>query len=374
MIAWISLLIPPLIVTVFDKKYNMIGKKESGIYEYVVKYIINVFAVNIIVMFCLNYIFKSQGNLVYKLNNYNDFAFKYMLLALLVAAGVTCVEYLLRNKINFRMEEFELPHFRNGKMLAWIYAFILFGLNIIRIFDNNFWGDEAFTTNLVQRPFREIISVTAADVHPPLYYFIVRIFYLMFGKHGWMFHMVSLIPCFITIVFAMTVIWKKIAPEVALVLITLLCLSDNAVMYNVEVRMYSWAALFVLLSFYEVYQLLRSGKILNYVLFVAFSLAAAYTHYYALLSVAFFYICIICYTLFFKMLDIKKVVVSCLSTVILYLPWLGIVIKTVMRSKDNFWLTAIPTFRESIDYLFSYKLGFGVGGGTASRPLACICI
>lgn len=63
------------------------------------------------------------------------------------------------------------------------------------------------------------------------------------------------------------------------------------------------------------------------------------------------------------MLDIKKVVVSCLSTVILYLPWLGIVIKTVMRSKDNFWLTAIPTFRESIDYLFSYKLGFGVWGG-----------
>lgn len=374
MIAWISLFVPPLIATVFDKKFNMIGKKGNQIYEYIVKYIINIFAVNIIMMFCLNYIFKSQGNLVYKLNNYNDFAFKYMVLALLVAAGVACVEYLFQNKIKFKIEEFELPHFRNGKMLAWIYAFILLGLNFIRIFDNNFWGDEAFTTNLVQRPFREIISVTAADVHPPLYYFIVRIFYLMFGKHGWMFHMVSLIPCFITIVFAMTVIWKKIAPEVALVLITLLCLSDNAVMYNVEVRMYSWAALFVLLSFYEVYQLLRSGKILNYVLFVAFSLAAAYTHYYALLSVAFFYICIICYTLFFKMLDIKKVVVSCLSTVILYLPWLGIVIKTVMRSKDNFWLTAIPTFRESIDYLFSYKLGFGVWGGTASRPLACICI
>lgn len=318
MIAWISLFVPPLIATVFDKKFDMIGKKENWIYEYIAKYTINLFSVNIIMMFSLNYIFKSRGNLVYKLNNYNNFAFKYMVLALLVAAGIACVEYLFRNKIKFKIEEFELPHFRNGKMLAWIYAFILFGLNFIRIFDNNFWGDEAFTTNLVQRPFVEIISVTAADVHPPLYYFIVRIFYLIFGKHGWMFHMVSLIPCFITIVFAMTVIWKKIAPEATLVLITLLCLSDNAVMYNVEVRMYSWAALFVLLSFYEVYQLLRNGKILNYVLFVAFSLAAAYTHYYALLSVAFFYICIICYTLFFKMLDIKKVVVSCLSTVILY--------------------------------------------------------
>lgn len=361
MIAWISLLIPPLIATVFDKKFNMIGKKESWIYKYIVKYIINIFTVNIIIMFCLNYIFKSQGNLVYKLNNYNDFAFKYMVLALLVAAGVARVEYLFQNKIKFKMEGLELPHFKNGKMLAYIYAFILFGLNFIRIFDNNFWGDEAFTTNLVQRPFGEIISVTAADVHPPLYYFIVRIFYLIFGKHGWMFHMVSLIPCFITIVFAMTVIWKKVAPEVALVLITLLCLSDNAVTYNVEVRMYSWAALFVLFSFYEVYQLLQNGKILNYVLFVAFSLAAAYTHYYALLSVAFFYICIICYTLFFKMLDIKKVLVSCLFTVILYLPWLRIVIKTVMRSKDNFWLTSIPTFRESIDYLFSYKLSFSVG-------------
>lgn len=364
MIAWISLFVPPLIATVLDKKFNIIAKKEKSnwICEYLMKYITNIFLVNILMMFCLNYIFKSQGDLVYKLNAYNDFAFKYMLLALAVAVGIVGVEYALQNKMKFTIEELELPYIKNGRVFVWIYVILLFGLNFIRIFDNNLWGDEAFTANLVQQSFGEIISVTAADVHPPLYYFIVRIFYLIFGKHGWMFHLVSLIPCFITIIFAMTVIWKKIAPEVALVLITLLCLSDNAVTYNVEVRMYSWAALFVLLSFYEAYQLLQDGKIFNYVLFVAFSLAAAYTHYYALLSVAFFYICIICYTLFYKMLDIKKVVVSCLSTVVLYLPWLGIVIRTVVRSTDNFWLKTIPTFKESIDYLFSYKIDAGVGG------------
>lgn len=364
MIAWISLFVPPLIATVLRQKLNMIAKKgkNNWIYEFLVEYVINIFFVNIIMMFCLNYIFKSQGNLVYKLNAYNNFAFKYMLLALIDAIGIVGAKYVFQNKMKFIIDELKIPHIKNGKVLIWLYATVLFMLNFVRIFDNNFWGDETFTTNLVQQSFSKIVSITAADVHPPLYYFIVRIFYLVFGKHGWVFHLVSLIPCFITIVFAMTVIWKKVAPEASLVLITLLCLSNNAVTYNVEVRMYSWAALFVLFSFYEVYRLLQDGKTLNYVLFVFFSLAAAYTHYYALLSVAFFYICIIGYTLFFRMLDTKNIVAACLSTVILYLPWMGIVIKTVMRSTDNFWLTTIPTFKESIDYLFSYQIDAEVGG------------
>lgn len=176
---------------------------------------------------------------------------------MIVAIGIVGAKYTFQNKMKFTIDELKLPHIKNGKVLVWLYATVLFMLNFVRIFDNNFWGDETFTTNLVQQSFSEIASITAADVHPPLYYFIVRIFYLVFGKRGWVFHLVSLIPCFITIVFAMTVIWKKVAPEASLVLITLLCLFNNAVTYNVEVPMYSRAALFILFSFYEVYRLFQ---------------------------------------------------------------------------------------------------------------------
>ena len=36
------------------------------------------------------------------------------------------------------------------------------------------WGDEQFTLNLVARPWSEIPSALAADIHPPLYYFLTK--------------------------------------------------------------------------------------------------------------------------------------------------------------------------------------------------------
>ena len=36
------------------------------------------------------------------------------------------------------------------------------------------WGDEQFTLNVVARPWSEIPRALAADIHPPLYYFLTK--------------------------------------------------------------------------------------------------------------------------------------------------------------------------------------------------------
>lgn len=352
MIAWISMFLPPLIIPLIKKKKF---KKEKNVYDQIIDYFLNVLFINLLIICVLNFVLRNSGNIVYKLNNYSDFASKYILLALVFSVGIAYVEELYLNKISICCD-FSCAPILRGKTLAWLYAIILFGLNLIRIFDDNLWGDEAFSANIIQKSFGEIVSITAMDVHPPLYYFILRISYLIFGKHGWVFHFVSLIPCFIILVFAMTIIWKKVAPETSLTLITLACLSSNAITYNVEVRMYSWAALFVLFSFYELYAIMQNDKIINYILFTLFSIAAAYTHYYALLSVALFYFVAIIYSIWLKKFSIKKILLVCIASVILYLPWLGYLAKTVMSKKDDFWITTIPSFEESVNFLFSYQM------------------
>lgn len=192
-------------------------------------------------------------------------------------------------------------------VIASIYAVILFALNFVRIFDNNFWADEAFTTNLVANTVPVIIQKTAADVHPPLYYLIVKLGYTLAGNQGWMFHLISLFPCAIILIFSLTAIWNRFGKETAVILITLAALSKNAVRYNVEVRMYSWGALFVLLSFYCLYLILDEESTKHYILFTLSSLAAAYTHYYCLVSVAFFYVVLLVLCFFAKRLNWKKV-------------------------------------------------------------------
>ena len=176
------------------------------------------------------------------------------------------------------------------RIIACLYAVVLFYLNVIRCFDEALWLDEAFTANLVRESIVDIFKITANDVHPPLYYLIVKGFCSVFGMKGWAFHFVSVVPLIITLIFLLTVVWDSFGPEVSLIVMTLIGISDEAVTYNVQIRMYSWAALFVLLSWYCFYLIVTHDSKKDYIGFSCFTLAAAYTHYYALIAVAFFYV------------------------------------------------------------------------------------
>jgi len=250
---------------------------------------------------------------------------------------------------------FKKTDFNYWKLFAYIFAIILFSLNFIRIFDNNFWGDEAFSINLVKHNVLEIIYRTSKDVHPPLYYLILKIFYEMFGNEGWVYHLCSLVPYGIIMILSLTAIWKKFGKETSIILMMLASLSPNAVEYNVEVRMYSWGALFILLSYYELYMILIEGRNRDYILFTVFSLAAAYTHYYCLISVAFFYITLIILA-FLKKVDEKKVLIVCITMIVLYLPWFLILLNAVKSVFGDFWIPDIFNFGQCIEYLFSNHL------------------
>ena len=136
------------------------------------------------------------------------------------------------------------------RIAAAIYAGVLFYLNFIRIFDNYLWLDEAFTGNLTRMSVGDMLQTTASDVHPPFYYLMTKAFCGLFGVRGACLHFVSIIPLGIILIFAVLVIWDEFGAEAALVLITFVGLSDLAVRYNVEIRMYSWASLFVFFALY----------------------------------------------------------------------------------------------------------------------------
>ncbi|KIR02550.1 putative inner membrane protein [Lachnospiraceae bacterium TWA4] len=234
---------------------------------------------------------------------------------------------------------------------AIFYTLGLFFLNFIRIFDNNFWADEAFTLLLSKMSFGEMIVATANDVHPPLYYVFVWLGYQLVGNQGWMYHLVSLIPYGILLVFSLTWMWKRFGVQASLITITLTSLMHIAVAYNVEARMYSWAALFVVLSYCEFYEVLKFHSSRSYVLFSLFSLAAAYTHYYALISVAFFYVVLIIEAVV-RRNYIKEMLITCAATIVSYLPWFFVLLSSFGRTSEDYWMSRIPTFKESIYWIF----------------------
>lgn len=237
------------------------------------------------------------------------------------------------------------------RVVALLYSVCIFLLNFIRIFDNNFWGDECFSIQLSKMSFSDMWYSTAQDVHPPLYYFLLIIVCRLLGYHGWVYHMVSIIPLFIILIFSLTVIWRRFGKEASFLFITLVGISADAVVFNVEIRMYSWAALFTLLAYYGYYKVIKNEKY-GELLFVICSLAAAYTHYYALMTVAFLYLGLL-FDVIFKRYKLKRLVIVYLSTFLGYVPWLFNMISAYKRTAADFWMKEYPSFIEGVFNFFS---------------------
>lgn len=241
-----------------------------------------------------------------------------------------------------------------ASFLLVLYSFLFFLMHFIRIFDNSFWGDEGFTIRLAKMGFVDMVSATAKDVHPPLYYFFTQILCHIFGFHGYTYHLTAVIPYGLILVLCCTVVRKWFGALPAAVVVTLSSLTDAALIYNVEARMYSLAALFVFTAYLAFYQIYQKNRLMDWFIFGFASLCAAYTHYYALISVAFFYLMLLPLLRRGKEYT-KRILLLYGLTVLSYIFWLYVLLKTFKRTNGSWWMTSIATFSECFDFVWGYK-------------------
>ncbi len=357
MIAFMALFLPAVLAAWnWMRGEGASGKQPVGnAVKGVAAYASAVLIINSLDLLVLTLLHKGEGSLVMRLNQYANFAMKYILLSVSIAIVLPAAARAVKQGLIVFKVSPSVPSMPRGVSYAMIfaYAIILFSMNFIRIFDENYWGDEAYSVNLVRNPIPTIISTTANDVHPPLYYILLRALYLLLGDHGYAYHFLSVIPLAIILVFCLVRIRKVFGTGAALFLMTMAGISGNAVTYNVEIRMYSWAAMFVLLSFYELYMVLQTNRKSSYFWFSLFSVGAAYSHYYALVAVAFFYLVPLAWSFTQGKKRMIRAFAAAICTALAYLPWLGVLLRSFARSSGSFWATSFPTFRQCVSYLFS---------------------
>ena len=352
MLNFICLFFPSVILMAFREKIfkNKIFTqpcKRQRIKEYCLS---NLF-VNFATISVTYLVFNHVGPLESSISQYTDFAFKYLLLAMMISLIEPVAEYVIRFhlSVNCKFKKLEIRNY-----ILYFYTLSLFALNFIRIFDNAFWGDEGYTIKLAKMSIEQMINTTAADVHPPLYYLFTQLLYHVLGNHGYTYHLSGLIPYAVILIIACTTVNKYFGKISAFVLVTMSSIMKNAVVNNVEVRMYSLAAMFVLAAYIALYCIIEKNRVIDWVIFCIMSLGAAYTHYYALISVAFFYLMLI--PVVIKNHNcIKRLIISYAATVLAYLPWLGILLQSFKRTSNSWWSDTIPSFVSCISYIFDYK-------------------
>lgn len=209
---------------------------------------------------------------------------------------------------------------------------------LLGAFHNSIWFDEAYTVGLVSHNFKDIIQIGIADVHPVLYYILLKIFTLIFGNSFISIRIFSVLGAVLLSVIGYTHIKKDFGKKVGIIfsLFSLMC--PIMTEYASEMRMYTWASLFVFLTFIYAYRVFKDNKIKDWVLFCTFSLMSAYTHYFATISIAVINVVLFIYIIKNKKEMFKNYFIAALAQIVLYIPGLIVFVKQGTKVAGGFWI------------------------------------
>ncbi|WP_405264722.1 hypothetical protein [Methanobrevibacter sp.] len=222
--------------------------------------------------------------------------------------------------------------------------------------------DEYFTFTLINLPVSDMLTMTANDVHPPLYYLLVKFVLKLLnavnfnGNVIYILRLLSMLPFLIILAISGTKIKKEYGWLVAgLTSFTLIAMSGFMYHYIV-IRMYSWAILFSLLSFIYFKDILNKSDIKSWLLFSVFVILGAYTHYFA--AITSFTLYFFLFVNFIKdknLQEIKKLLLSGIFCIIVYLPWLLVLINQIKKVHNDYWIPQV-----TLQYLFDSIMYFAL--------------
>lgn len=173
----------------------------------------------------------------------------------------------------------------HGALLALGTAFLL-----VPAFSTVTWFDESYSVALAAQPLGELVSIAAADVHPPLYYLLLHAVYLVAGPSVTAYRLFSVAGTVATAALGLTHVRRDFGPRAGLLFTLAACFTPYLAYQAVQVRMYSWAAFAVTLCFLSACRVLRAWRhgerphAATWVAFAVSSLAAAYLHYFGMMA------------------------------------------------------------------------------------------
>lgn len=297
---------------------------------------------------------------------------------------------------------------------------------LISCFHSNMWFDESYSIAIAKHSFKEIWQIGSHDVHPVLYYIMIRIVMIITNNSIVCVRLFSCVPLILMSILGYSFIRKEFGNKAGLIFTFFSLFFPTLLTYAGEIRMYTWAMLFVTMMFVYAYKTMNNynvrealsddnnimyenkikskNTLLKYwIIFSIFSLASAYTHYYALvvaaiINVGMFIYFIIAYTKSSKndtsnyddikndnkksekinSENIRKVnlissIVSALVQIILYIPWLFVFISQTKVVSKGFWIK-FPTPLNVIEFIYTGNIGEGSVPKYLSIPFSLISI
>lgn len=171
-------------------------------------------------------------------------------------------------------------HRRSTVLLAAI-VLLAFGLRLARLTFQPLWWDEGWSLYFAASDVPTLLALTSVDIHPPLYYLLLRLWIAVTGSGTVAVRIFSALVGTAAVPLLFAVGRRLLGRGGGLLAAALLAISPFHVYYSQEVRMYGLVTLFGLAAFYFAHKWAarqEASSLLGYILAAA---AALYTQYYA---------------------------------------------------------------------------------------------
>jgi mannosyltransferase len=265
---------------------------------------------------------------------------------------------------------------------SWLVATVLLlsitllalGLRLYRLDNQSLWYDEGFSVYLAGMDIDEITSRTAADIQPPLYYYLLHGWIQLFGDSEWALRALSVLFGVFTVPLIYAVAHTLFHSRLAALLAALfVAVSPLHIWYGQEARMYTLLTFLCLLSSY--FLLLAISAKRNWVIpilwvaYTAANVAALYTHYFAFFILAFqaVYVLAVLAVQGFRPLHVLiGSLASAVATVLLYVPWLPYLF-TRYGTDTSYWSGQLKIHEILVDIAV-----FFAGGESVTEPVGIV--
>ncbi|MBI4101108.1 glycosyltransferase family 39 protein [Candidatus Microgenomates bacterium] len=242
-------------------------------------------------------------------------------------------------------------------------------LQLVNITKWSIWHDEAFTIMLIDYDWSEILRRTALDVHPPLYYLVLKAWTSVFGSSLLAARSLSVLATLLLMLVMYFLVKRLFDVWAARLSLFFMVIGPFIIRYAQEARMYAIAALLVAAATYLlVVALDKNNKwyLYGYALVMAL---AIYTHYYTLFMVPVYWLYILSRTKFrarprAKTINLFNIHWWGANSLILVLlaPWLPKAIKQFTSIQGAFWIppvdytTGFDTLVNFLTYQFQWQI------------------
>lgn len=164
-----------------------------------------------------------------------------------------------------------------------------FAIRIFRVEAPSIWWDEGYSAYLATQGWRDIVRLTAADIHPPAYYFLLKLWALPTGLSEFALRYLSVLVSLLVLAVTYGVVRRILGRSAALLSVVVLAVAPYQWAFAQDARMYPLEALLGVIMTGLAYGVVsarpRTASLLAGVLAVVIALSL-YVDYFPIVLVA----------------------------------------------------------------------------------------